>query len=204
MRDEYRAVTVHDLLTGASGLLLMQRSDLEPPEHATVLFDDLPGRVADPVAQRHAVALHALAQPPRFARGTRHEYSNVGWALAGHVLEVRTGTTWERLVKERIFDPLGMAGALTGGWPASPDAPNQPRGHYVDTRGLRPQPLDDAYVLPAWMNPAGGIQLTVDDFAEWARETLRGLRGEGRLLAKAGYERIHSIQLRVRANEMCT
>lgn len=202
MREEHRPVTVRDLLLGASGLLLMQRADLEPAERIELLFNELPKNTPDPLEQRRQFARYALAQPPLHARGSRHQYSNAGWALLGHLLEVRTGRSFEQLMQERIFDVLGMSGARVGGWPASPEEPDQPRGHYVEVAGLRPQPLDDPYRFPAWLNPAGGVHLTIDDFAAWAREHLRGLRGEGRLLPAAAYQRIHSPQLRVRADEM--
>lgn len=202
MRDEYRAVTVHDLLMGASGLLLLQRSDLEPAEHVEFLMKALPNRGLGSLDQRREMARYILAQTPLHARGERHHYSNAAWSLLGHVLEVRAGMAYEDLVRRRIFEPLRMTSARLGGWPASSCEPEQPRGHYLNAQGLVPQALDDPYVLPAWMNPAGGIQLDIDDLAAWAGEHLRGLRGTGRLLPAAAYRRIHSVHLRVAASEM--
>lgn len=202
MRDDYEAVTMHDLLTGASGLLLMQRPDQEPAEHAAFLIQELPSRGLDPFAQRREMARYILAQAPLHARGAKHHYSNAAWSLLGHALEVRAGLAYEDLLRVQIFEPLGMKSARVGGWPASSSDPDQPRGHYAKAQGLTPQPLDDAYVLPAWMNPAGGIQLSIDDFAAWAGEHLSGLRGAGRLLPEMAYRRIHSVHLRVPAKEM--
>ncbi len=122
--------------------------------------------------------------------------------MLGHVLERAAGLPYERLLEERIFTPLGMAGARVGGWPASPAEPDQPRGHYPDPAGPRPQPLDDPYVLPPWMNPAGGIHLGIEDLGAYLRETLLGLEGRGKLLPREAYERIHTIHARVRTDVM--
>ena len=40
--------------------------------------------------------------------GSRFEYSNVGMALLGHILALKTGTNYEALVVERICRPLKM------------------------------------------------------------------------------------------------
>ena len=37
------------------------------------------------------------------------QYCNYGYVLAGHIAETVTGKTWEQLVQELIFDPLGMS-----------------------------------------------------------------------------------------------
>jgi serine-type D-Ala-D-Ala carboxypeptidase/endopeptidase len=41
--------------------------------------------------------------------GEEFQYSNYGYALLGHALERVAGKPYERLLKERILDPLGMA-----------------------------------------------------------------------------------------------
>ncbi|MDX1999651.1 MAG: serine hydrolase domain-containing protein [Thermoanaerobaculia bacterium] len=40
--------------------------------------------------------------------GTAFAYSNVGYALAGHLLEVRTGESFGAFLARRLFAPLGM------------------------------------------------------------------------------------------------
>eukprot|EP01121_Diplochlamys_sp_Union-15-3_P019728 TRINITY_DN7504_c0_g1_i2.p1 TRINITY_DN7504_c0_g1~~TRINITY_DN7504_c0_g1_i2.p1 ORF type:complete len:784 (-),score=123.85 TRINITY_DN7504_c0_g1_i2:83-2434(-) len=41
-------------------------------------------------------------------------YNNVIYVLAGYVLEVISGETWESLVQKYIFDPVGMTHSYTG------------------------------------------------------------------------------------------
>jgi CubicO group peptidase (beta-lactamase class C family) len=38
-------------------------------------------------------------------------YNNWMLALAGHIAELLSGTTWENLVQQYYFTPLGMTGA---------------------------------------------------------------------------------------------
>jgi CubicO group peptidase (beta-lactamase class C family) len=205
MRDEYRKSTIHDLLLSRAGIIAFQRTDLEDPEMVKRLWADIPSATPAPREQRRAVAELALSLPPIAPPGTKSVYSNVGWAIAGHIAEIAGGMPYEELVAKRIYGPLGMSGALIGGWPASNAEPLQPRGHYPPSWFLgspQPQPLDDPYTFPAWMNPSGGVNCTIDDFARYARECLRGLRGEGKILDAEGYARILSVQGEARAEEM--
>ena len=192
MRPDYRDVTLHDLMLSQGGVVLYQSEQHEPRGLFEVLERTIPGQTPDPRRQRELVTAFALEQPPVFPPRTRATYSNVGWAMVGHVAERVAGAPFERLVEERVFAPLGMRGARIGGWPASTGEPHQPRGHHAGPAGPRPLALDDPYVLPAWMNPAGGIHCAIDDFAAYAQEILLGLRGEGRLLPQAMYQRIHT------------
>ena len=40
--------------------------------------------------------------------GAKFEYSNLGVGLLGHVLSLRAGTSYEEMVRERVWKPLGM------------------------------------------------------------------------------------------------
>jgi CubicO group peptidase (beta-lactamase class C family) len=42
------------------------------------------------------------------AIGKKHEYSNLGMGLLGHILALRAGVSYEKLVIDRIAKPLGM------------------------------------------------------------------------------------------------
>lgn len=91
-------------------------------------------------------------------RGTK-QYSNFGYALLGALLAEKTGTSYEELVRTRIFEPAGMTEsyvALPGTVPA--DAP----------RGLAP----NGRTTEAWemegSAPAGAIRSTAADMAKFA------------------------------------
>ena len=55
-----------------------------------------------------ATAREAASQPLRFEPGTRALYSNTGIDIGAAVIEVITGKSWDRFLKERVLDPLGM------------------------------------------------------------------------------------------------
>ena len=63
--------------------------------------------------QRLEIARQALSRPPGIPPDTKYWYSNVGYILAGSVLEQLTGRAWEDLMRERLFQPLGIS---TGGF----------------------------------------------------------------------------------------
>lgn len=196
MHDDYRRVSVRQLLLNRSGVIAMQDSTKEDPGVSEALWQRIPAELSDGTAQRTEVARLALRRAPLFTPGTRSVYSNVGWSILGLVAERAAGRSFEELLRARVFDPLGMAGARVGGWPASVKEPDQPRGHHVGPAGAaaRPQALDDPYVFPAWMNPSGGVHCTIADAAAYVLDQLRGLRGEGRLLGRDGYATLHAVQ----------
>ncbi len=204
MHPSYAGVTVRDLLLSRSGLLAWQRLDSERPEDVAMLDRTIPSVTANPMEQRREVARYVLSLDPRFEPGSRAEYSNVGWSVLGHLLETVTGQAYEDLLQERIFAPLSMVDSRVGGWPASEEEPDQPRGHYaLDTDGSRQaQALDDPYVLPSWMNPAGGVHCSIEDYARYAQEVLRGLRGDGQLLSTSGYAAMHEVHAVERARDL--
>lgn len=205
MRDEYRSVTIADLLNNKAGIIAFQLTTMEDPAIVKKLMEEIPAEYPDPTEQRREVVKLALSLEPIAKPGTKVVYSNVGWPIVGYMLEMTTGQSYEDLLKKRIFEPLGMTTARIGGWPASKTEPNQPRGHYIgqDTTGKPvPQPLDDQYVLSAWMNPSGGVHCSIHDFAIYAREHLLGLQGKGKLLDQEGYEILHSIQVTTNLRDM--
>ena len=55
----------------------------------------------------------ATMVPSLFPIGTKHSYCNLGFAVLGRVCEVVTGKTYDTLLRERIFEPLGMDHALS-------------------------------------------------------------------------------------------
>jgi CubicO group peptidase (beta-lactamase class C family) len=53
----------------------------------------------------------AVKEPLVFEPGTRSQYSNIGIATLGRVVEVVSGRSFEAFVTERVFEPLGMSGS---------------------------------------------------------------------------------------------
>jgi CubicO group peptidase (beta-lactamase class C family) len=86
-----RPITIRDILTHTSGLVA-------PPQIPT-----------DPAATLATFIPRFASEPLEFQPGTRWMYSNtVAFDTAARIVEVVSGTTYDRFLRERIFDPLGM------------------------------------------------------------------------------------------------
>src|SRR6185369_15000477 len=115
-------------------------------------YEALPPLPADPMQNRLAFVRHALMQEPINTPGTECAYSNAGFCVAAVMAEAVTGQEWTSLLRQHVFDPLGITAGH--GWPARHD-PNQPWGHRVNNEGITPHPPDDAYQLFPAIAPAG-------------------------------------------------
>lgn len=85
------------------------------------------------------VLTYVSNRPLRFPPGSYIDYSTSGFSLLGLVLEQKTGTSFEELLRSRIFDPLGYDLSTF-------------RGKYGSI-GFS----------------TGGISMKMDDLADWSR-----------------------------------
>lgn len=92
-----RQITLEDLATHTSGLPRLP-SNLQPKDPA------------NPYADYSVEQLYQFLSGYQLTRdiGSEYEYSNLGGGLLGHVLARRAGMDYEKLVRSRISDPLGM------------------------------------------------------------------------------------------------
>jgi CubicO group peptidase (beta-lactamase class C family) len=122
--------------------------------------------------QRLEIARQALSRPPSFPPGTKFLYSNEGYILAGAVLEQLTGRAWEDLMRERLFQPLGIS---TGGFgpPGAAGKTDQPWGH-SSVLGKPIDPGSPAAEFPLYYAPAGLAHMTITDWAKFIGLHLRG------------------------------
>jgi CubicO group peptidase (beta-lactamase class C family) len=122
--------------------------------------------------QRLEIARLALSRPPKIPPGAKYWYSNVGYILAGTVLEHVTGRAWEDLMRERLFQPLGIS---TGGFgpPGADGKTDQPWGH-SSIVGKPINPGSPAAQFPSYYGPAGLAHMTITDYAKFIGLHLRG------------------------------
>ncbi len=108
------------------------------------------------------------SQPLAARPGTRFAYSNTGYTIAGAMLERSASKTWEELIVERIFVPLGLRTAGLG--PQSTlGRVDAPLGHLVRKDGsLKPMLAGPDGDNPEIMGPGGTAHLSILDFAAWA------------------------------------
>lgn len=90
-----RLITIRDLMTHTSGMAL------NPPPGIGELHGALHKSLEEAV-------LVISQQPLQFQPGTKYQYSNTGIATLARIVEVTSGTPFEKFLETRIFVPLGM------------------------------------------------------------------------------------------------
>lgn len=144
---------------------------------------------ADGTKERLRLVKDTLSQVPTHPPGTHYEYSNLGYALIGAMIEQVTGKTWEQAMREEVFGPLNMSGVGFGGTgtPGQVDQP-WPHGHDGEPVHTNGPKTDNPPVL----SPAGRVHCTVQDWAKFIADQLRGARGEPALLQPASYRKLQT------------
>jgi len=176
MHADWKAVTLD--------LLLRNRSGMPADLGRDGLWGRLYAHQGAPREARRLLAATALTWKPRTKPGTAYEYSNAGFAIAGHVAETVLDTPYEALLVDVLLKPLGATPAGFG--PPGPGGVTQPWGHRFTPAG-RP-PVDPATLgadNPPAITPAGRVHMTMDAWAHFVRLHLRGARpGKDTLLLK--------------------
>ena len=95
LRRPARPVSIRDLMTHTSGM------SLNPPAGIQELHGALNKTLNETV-------LVESQQPLEFEPGTKWQYSNTGIAALARVVEVLSGTSFEKFLDEKIFRPLEM------------------------------------------------------------------------------------------------
>ncbi len=116
----------------------------------------------DIVERRYNILRDNLANAPAGTVGDPL-YSNLSYVLAGAMAERLTGKSWETLMQERLFVPLGITTAGYGP-PGTPGQVDQPWGHVPDGSGGWRPTQDD---LDAARGPAGTVHISVEDWAKF-------------------------------------
>ena len=157
MQEAYRKATLVDLVRHTAGLPPYTRIG---PKMTPFIFT-LTGSPAD---RRAAFAAHVLQEPPAAEPG-RFLYSNAGFAVLGALLERKAGRPYEELMSSEVFRPLGMTSAVIGLDAAQALGPI-PVGHEHEGPGYRVEPGGPP--VSGLFAPAGGVVLSIEDFARFA------------------------------------
>ncbi|MHC4955207.1 MAG: serine hydrolase domain-containing protein [Planctomycetota bacterium] len=172
MDDGYRKVTIDQLLRHRGGV----PSDLSPDG----LWGRLWKREGSTTNQRRTLAVGVLKKPPLHAPNSKYLYSNAGFAIAGYALEVKTGKSWETLMRKDLFKPLGMESA---GFGAPGKGLDQPWGHAVRGDKVVPVAPGPNADNPPAIGPAGTVHASLRDWGKYIALHLQGARdGKQRLL----------------------
>ena len=186
VKTDYHNVTLAELLNHRSGLpgyddfTEQFTSDLNQ-----VHPDDLPAQRA------HWVMQMLSKDAPIYTPGKGHRYSNGGYTVAGRMLELATGKSWENLAQELVFTPLDMRSAGFS-WPQTALV-QQPAGHFgADPETIEAAPVDAMVDLIAVTAPAGNAHSSIRDFARYALLHLNGLQGKNGILSAQSIRYLHT------------
>lgn len=143
-------VTIHQLLTHTSGI----------PSY-TALPGFMDGPVRDSFEPADSLLSLVSSLELEFEPGARWSYNNSGYHILGVILERVTGMPYDRLLRERILDPLGLED--TG------------YDHYddvIELRALGYERTPGGYAHAAYLDTSipyaeGMMYSTVEDLLKW-------------------------------------
>jgi len=101
-------------------------------------------------------------KPLDFKPGEDWQYSNTGYVIAGRIVEKVSGQTLFAFLKQHVFTPLHMDGAVDNDAKriVAPDAEGYVRNALGPVRPVTPEG-------PGWMYGAGELAMPARDVAQW-------------------------------------
>ena len=160
----WRAITIRHLLTHTSGL----------PDYTNDTFDYRRDYDEDEL-RRFAYALDA-----EFPAGARWNYSNTGYVLLGIIVRKVSGQFYGDVLRERVFEPLGMRSARVIS--EADIVPNRAAGYRLVDGELKNQ----NWVAPSLNTTAdGALYVSLRDMIAWDA----GLR-ERKVLRSASWTQV--------------
>ncbi len=178
--DADAKITIRDLLSHRSGL---NRTDL--------------AMVTNLLNREELIRVAGMAKPTA-KLGEKFQYQNVMYAAAGEVVAKAQNSTWDEVITNRIFKPLGMKATDTT-VAAMQQSPDYSLGYEYNatTKQTRRLPMRE---IPA-SAPAGAINSNARDMAEWLRFMLAGGVINGRrLVSEKGFNELITKQINVAGN----
>ena len=117
------------------------------------------------VFQHELIAAHGLSLPRAFdVPGSNYDYSNTNTVLLGQIAEIVTGKRYERLLKERLFKPLGMKRSFL----AQRGGLHPPFTRLYDSSDEVGQNVETTHWSTSGVWAAGGVASTLADARRWS------------------------------------
>ncbi len=159
-----KEVTIRQLLSHTSGY-----QDYWPQDYV------MPGMLKPTTAK--AIMDTWARIPLDFEPGTKWQYSNTNYVIAGVIIEKVSGKPLLQFLQEKVFTPLGMKSVSDIDRSRLGDT--DPTGYYRFALGpLHPAPKEGA----GWLFAAGELAMTASDLAKWDISIM-----EQKLLKPASY-----------------
>jgi len=164
-----REITIRDLLTHTSGLL---SGGLGNAVAGQAGFRGPTDTLATYVPKLGAVPLD-------FQPGTLWRYSGLaGFDVLGRIVEIASGQSFDRFLKDRLFDPLGMKDT---GFTLTPAIQSKLVTLYARGQsGLERAADQSGLSSPTYFSGAGGLVSTAEDYAQFATMLVSGGELNGR------------------------
>ncbi len=158
-------VTIYHLLTHTSGIpSFTSFPDYGPTEAIPTTPEKLVARFRD--------------KPLEFQPGEKWNYSNSGYVLLGYLIEKITGESYEKFVRENIFQPLAMKDS--GYDSNSAIIPRRASGYSPGPAG----PQNAGFVHMSIPHAAGALYSTTEDLLRWEQGLFGGKLLKPESLAK--------------------
>lgn len=145
------------------------------------------GNNYEPASPSFATHVRSISQTwLRFPVGERYRYSNLGYDLAGHIIERAGGLSYAEWLRRKLFAPLGMRDST-----ADPAVYTRATNRVAGThRGYAQVPLATPLVA------SGGVWTSARDMAAYATFLLSGGSWQGRqILAPELWAEMHGFAL---------
>ena len=127
------------------------------------------GDPAPLTVQRARIAASALSQAPAGTKG-QFAYGNANYVLVGAAIERITGGEWEDAMQAEVFGPLGLSSAGFGAPAHDVAGGGNAWGHRgAGTSLVAMDPASPGADNPAAMAPAGGVHMTLSDYADFLK-----------------------------------
>jgi CubicO group peptidase (beta-lactamase class C family) len=142
-------VTIRQLLSHTSGY-----QDYWPQDYVMPMM-------LQPVTAQKILDIWAR-KPLDFEPGTKWQYSNTNFVIAGLIVEKASGMPLLQFLQEKVFTPLGMKGVANIDQEKLGDT--DPMGYVRYALGpLRPAPKEGK----GWLFAAGELAMPAEDLADW-------------------------------------
>lgn len=171
-------VTIRDLLAHRTGL---DRTDF-------VL------QFSESLTPEEVIKIAGLAKPAAKFR-ERFQYQNVMYVAAGEAAAKANKTSWEKLVADRIFKPLGMK-QTTVSLEAMKKSADHSLGYEYNSETKETKNLQ--MIDLGKIAPAGAINSSAKDMAQWLKLLLGGGAFEGkRLVSEKNFAELFTQQIQI-------
>lgn len=147
--------------------------------------------VEKPIEQRTLLSKKVLNDAPVFKPNSKSNYSNVGIVLVGHALELNFSKQYEELIKDELFNSLGMDTCGFGA-AGSSTIVDQPRGHVIYEGKLYSVPPTPTADNPDAVAPAGKVHCSLADWGKYIANHLKGTHSGTKYLGRASYKKLHT------------